>query len=91
MPAMHDTAYPRLKSLPTSRELAALYTPTSAEVVLATQTAKGAVARVGFLVLLKTFQRLGYAVPIAAVPPAIPLVIDVMIPAPSAFTASFAT
>ncbi len=71
MPAIHDTAYPRLKSLPTSRELAALYTPTSAEVVLATQTAKGAVARVGFLVLLKTFQRLGYAVPIAAVPPAI--------------------
>jgi len=71
MPAIQDTAYPRLKSLPTPPELALVYTPSWDEIVLANRTTKGTVARVGFLVLLKTFQRLGYAVPLADVPPAI--------------------
>src|SRR5215210_5543277 len=71
MPAVHETAYPRLKSTVTDRELAAIYTPTPAELGLAAEAAKGAVARLGFLVTLKTMQRLGYAVPAASVPPAI--------------------
>src|SRR5260370_41187358 len=60
MPTVHETAYPRLKSNVSRRELIDLYTPTQAEVELATRVSKGEPARFGFLILLKTFQRLGY-------------------------------
>ena len=60
MPTVHETAYPRLKSNVTGRELVDLYTPTEAEVELAGRVSKGPSARVPFLILLKTFQRLGY-------------------------------
>jgi hypothetical protein len=60
MPTGSDTAYPRLKANPTERELEAIYTSTTEEIQLARQSTKGEVAHVGFLVLLKTFQRLGY-------------------------------
>ena len=60
MPTVHETAYPRLKSSVSPRELTDLYTPTVAEVELAGRASKGETARLGVLVLLKTFQRLGY-------------------------------
>jgi hypothetical protein len=62
MPSIQDTAYPRLRSQVSQRELAEIYTPTADELTLARRGAKGAVAQLGFLVLLKTFQRLGYFV-----------------------------
>lgn len=62
MPTVHETAYPRLKSSVSPRELTDLYTPTVAEVELAGRVSRGETARLGFLVLLKTFQRLGYFV-----------------------------
>lgn len=71
MPTVSDTAYPRLKSHPTERELEIIYTPTAEERDLAQQSTKGQAAYIGFLILLKTFQRLGYPVPVSDVPAAI--------------------
>ena len=71
MPSIQDTAYPRLRSQVSQRELAEVYTPTADELTLARRGAKGAVAQLGFLVLLKTFQRLGYFVAVAEVSPGI--------------------
>src|ERR1700677_505104 len=68
MPTVHETAYPRLKSSVSHRELVDLYTPTVAELELAARASKGETARLGFLVLLKTFQRLGYFVALRDVP-----------------------
>jgi len=68
MPSLQDTAYPRLKHYVSGKELTALYTPTSDELNLAEQVARGRVSQVAFLILLKTFQRLGYAMPLAEVP-----------------------
>jgi pimeloyl-ACP methyl ester carboxylesterase len=65
MPRLQDTAYPRLKSVLTARDLAAAFTPTADELVLARRTANGPAAQLGFLVLLKLFQRLGRPVPLA--------------------------
>src|SRR5713101_623855 len=71
MPSIQDTAYPRLRSQVTQRELTEIYTPTAEELALARQVTKGASAQLGFLVLLKTFQRLGYFVTLSTVPPSI--------------------
>lgn len=68
MPTEPETAYPRLKSTVTDRELRDVYTPTPDECDLARQHTSGSVALVAFLILLKTFQRLGYAVSLTAVP-----------------------
>ncbi|HEY5868512.1 MAG TPA: DUF4158 domain-containing protein, partial [Candidatus Tectomicrobia bacterium] len=67
-PSVHETAYPRLKSHPSPRELATIYTPTKDEVALAEGVTRGEIARLAFLILLKTFQRLGYFVPLRDVP-----------------------
>jgi TnpA family transposase len=68
MPTVHETVYPRLKSVPTRRELVDLYTPTEGELELAERSSKGEPARLAFLVLLKTFQRLGYFIALRDVP-----------------------
>jgi len=71
MPGLRDTAYPRLKTTVTPHDLADVYTPTADERALAAQVTKGAPARAGFLIVLKAYQRLGYATPVAAVPPVV--------------------
>ncbi len=68
MPSIHDTAYPRLKNTSTTKELADLYTPTADEIALANRVAKGSGAKICFLVLLKTFQRLGHFIMLNKVP-----------------------
>ena len=68
MPTVHETVYPRLKSAPTRRDLVDLYTPTEGELQLAERSSKGEPARLAFLVLLKTFQRLGYFVALRDLP-----------------------
>jgi hypothetical protein len=73
MPSLHETAYPRLKSVVTAHDLATVYTPTQDEIALAHRVARGTGARLCFLILLKTFQRLGYFMPLRAVPAAIVL------------------
>lgn len=68
MPTIQETAYPRLKSSVSARDLAAIYTPASDELALAAQVTRGEVAYLGFLILFKTFQRLGYFVQLSQVP-----------------------
>jgi hypothetical protein len=71
MPDVTDTAYPRLKAHPSAKDLDEIYTPNLFEVVFAEEPTRQPATRVGLLLLLKTFQRLGYFVPYAEVPPSI--------------------
>src|SRR5436305_4480578 len=71
MTLIEQTAYPRLKRTLTPRELDQIYTPTPAELFLAHRSAKGPVATLGFLIHLKVFQRLGYAVATSEIPASI--------------------
>jgi TnpA family transposase len=71
VPTRAETAYPRLKNYVTSRELTEIYTPTQEELTLANQYTKKGATKLGFLVKLKTFQRLGYFVDSNIVPSAI--------------------
>lgn len=71
MPTLQETAYPRLKSVVSARDLTTLYTPTQNELALAEQSTRGEGSHLSFLILLKTFQRLGYFPLLSQVPPAI--------------------
>jgi Domain of unknown function (DUF4158) len=71
MPYVTDTAYPRLKAHPTAKELDEIYTPNLFEMVFAEERTRQPAPHVGLLLLLKTFQRLGYFVPYAEIPPPI--------------------
>ena len=68
MPSASDTAYPLLKADPTDKELAEVYTPTESELAFARRRTNQPVPRIGLLLLLKTFQRLGYFVTFATDP-----------------------
>src|SRR3954465_13346768 len=71
MPAVHETAYPRLKEAVTPTDLVEVYTPTAKEIALAIDTSPRRETRLGFLILLKTFQRLGHLVLVSEVPKSI--------------------
>ena len=71
MAAIHETAYPRLKFDLSQEELIKFYTPTEQEQRLARRHTRELNARVCFLVLLKTFQRLGYFLGWKDIPPLI--------------------
>lgn len=71
MTAIHETAYPRIRSRLNARELAELYTPTPEELALSERHTKSPIARLGFIVTMKSFQRLGYCPAIGTVPPAL--------------------
>jgi hypothetical protein len=68
VPSGHDTASPRLKSHPSPRALVTGYTLAKDEVALAEGVIRSEIARLAFLILLKTFQRLGYFVQLRDVP-----------------------
>src|SRR5574341_247309 len=68
VPATHDTAYPRLKNSVSDKDLHEFYTPSTDELALASEVAKGAGPKICFLILLKAFQRLGYFVHLHDVP-----------------------
>ena len=59
MPVIADAAYPRLPANPKPTELDA-FTPEAAEITFARQRTRQTGPRLVLLVLLKTFQRLGY-------------------------------
>jgi hypothetical protein len=59
---------PRFKSAITDRELQEWYSPTAEELAFAETQTRSATAKVGLLVLLKTFQRLGYCVTLPEIP-----------------------
>ncbi|MGK7897742.1 MAG: DUF4158 domain-containing protein, partial [Xenococcus sp. (in: cyanobacteria)] len=71
MPTCAETAYPRLKNQIREKELREIYTPTGEELNLATHHTRKGSTQLGFLILLKTFQRLGYFVSPSNVPSAI--------------------
>lgn len=68
MPIVANTAYPRLAANPRPAELEDAFTPTEVELSFASQRTRRAGPRLALLVLLKTFQRLGYFVLLADVP-----------------------
>src|SRR5579871_2382840 len=71
MTAIERTAYPRFKQILSSKDLAEVYTPTPQERFIAHRSTKGTIAELGFLILLKTYQRLGRFVPLSEVPSSI--------------------
>jgi TnpA family transposase len=60
MTLIDRTAYPKFKQYPDPKELAELYTPTSAEIKFAKSRTKSHEGFLSFMVMLKSFQRLGY-------------------------------
>ena len=71
MPAVHETAYPRLKTTISKKDLEDVYTPTEIEMNLTRSVAKGFPSMLCLLSMLKTFQRLGYFIWIKDVPESI--------------------
>lgn len=68
MISLHETAYPRLKSDPSPRELDELYSPTVEEIAFAANVARRPILRAILLLHLKVFQRLGYFTKLHEVP-----------------------
>jgi len=68
-----DTAYPLLKESPTGRELQELFTPNLFELGFAGENTRQPIPRLGLLLLLKSFQKLGYFVRLSEIPPSIVL------------------
>jgi hypothetical protein len=69
--ALERTAYPRFKRRPTAKELAEVYTPTTADLAFVCGIARGAAPTLTAMVLLKSFERLGYMPRLQDVPFAI--------------------
>ncbi|HHX8417257.1 TPA: Tn3 family transposase [Legionella pneumophila] len=70
MTATHETAYPRLKPNPTPDELEKNFKPTHEEIILMEEEThySSAANKLGFMVILKCFQCLGYVINLANVP-----------------------
>ncbi|MGZ5006670.1 MAG: DUF4158 domain-containing protein [Methylobacter sp.] len=66
-----DTAYPRFKSRLVQSELERFYTVTDVERAYCDRATRSSTTRLGFALLLKTYQRLGYFVTSEQVPNAI--------------------
>lgn len=60
MTVIERTAYPRFKQYPSALELAELYTPTPEEIKFVKSRIKSHAGLLSFMVMLKSFQRLGY-------------------------------
>jgi len=58
--SIERTAYPRFKRYFTPKELAEIYTPSQSEIAFAYATTQGTSHIFNLIVLLKSFQRLGY-------------------------------
>src|SRR4030042_3006253 len=68
LPSINDTTYPRFRSTISNEELYKLYTPTFEEIEFANKRTKKEFPKLCFLVMLKSFQRLGYFVYIKDIP-----------------------
>lgn len=60
MATIERTAYPRFKKNINVKELVKIYAPNHEEIQLAYQSAKGEIQILNFILMLKSFQRLGY-------------------------------
>lgn len=68
MSAIHETAYPRLKSAYSEQELKEIYTPPPDELAFVCRKRREAPARFALFLLLKTCQRLGFFLRLADIP-----------------------
>ncbi len=68
VPSINETVYPRLKNNISLNELNEIYTPTNDEITFVNKSARGGTQKLCLLVMLKTFQRLGYFTQIREVP-----------------------
>jgi len=68
MPSIHETAYPRIKSDPSPNDLVSVYTPTPEEEAFADAITRQPTAKLGLLIQMKVFQRLGYFISINDTP-----------------------
>jgi len=71
VPVTSDTAYPRLPAIEPGPGELERFTPEAAELAFARQRTRQPGPRLALLVLLKAFQRLGYAIRLVDVPPAL--------------------
>jgi len=71
VPVISNTAYPRLPAVEPGAGELERFTPEAAELAFARQRTRQPGPRLALLVLLKAFQRLGYAIRLADVPPAL--------------------
>ena len=73
MTAIHETAYPRLKPHPTPEELERNFMPTFDERILMEESTRAVspINKFGFMLTLKCYQCLGYAVNIKDIPDAV--------------------
>src|SRR2546430_16163796 len=69
MTAIHETAYPRIRSNLSDKDLDELYTPTPDDLAFIERSTQSSVAAFGGLVLLKTVQLLGYFPAFHGLPP----------------------
>jgi Domain of unknown function (DUF4158) len=69
MTAIHATAYPRIRSNLSDQVLEELYTPTPDDLAFLHRATQSPVTAFGGVVLLKTFQRLGYFPHFDGLPP----------------------
>lgn len=67
MPGIYETVYPRMKNNITKKELEEIYTPNNKEILLAQSLSRGN-SVFCFILMLKSFQRLGYFTPLDKVP-----------------------
>jgi hypothetical protein len=65
MPALKETAYPYFPKNIKQEELERIYTPTDDEIACAKSATRSKNAEYCFIVLLKSFQRLGYFIRVA--------------------------
>ena len=71
MTSIERTAYPRFKRYYTPHELKTIYTPTTEEKLFASEHTNNQSNYLNLLLLLKTFQRLGYFPKIELIPSSI--------------------
>ncbi|MBF0367725.1 MAG: Tn3 family transposase [Oligoflexia bacterium] len=68
MPTIRDTAYPRIESSISKQDMDELYTPTQQEMAFCNRAVKGFPGKPCFLLLLKSFQKLGYFPSVKEIP-----------------------
>lgn len=68
MTLAHETSYPRINADLTPQEMERVYSPTRKELEFVEHVAKRSTARLGVLLHLKIFQRLGHFIPIKDIP-----------------------
>ena len=71
MPAIHETAYPRIKPNLNHKELQEIFAPSDQELALLNRKTKKTlpVPRLGFMILLKCYQYLGRPVMVKKIEP----------------------